>query len=200
MNLMDQIEAGILPASIDAVLCDRPETLAASRCRARHLDVLEPTDPTTVDAWVISKLKELAPELICLCGYTRLLPIENWMIDRVINIHPSLLPEFGGKGMYGQAVHRAVIAAGHSQSGCTVHLVDEQYDHGPTILQRTCHVDPQDTAETLADRVFAEECLALPEAIRLIASGRIRRQGQDIHAAPPDSTWPDAIVRPAPTS
>jgi phosphoribosylglycinamide formyltransferase-1 len=85
---------------------------------------------------------------------------------RTLNIHPSLLPDFGGHGMYGMHVHRAVIAAGWTTTGCTVHEVDEEYDRGPIVLQRSCAVFPDDRPETLAARVFDEECRAYPEAIR----------------------------------
>jgi phosphoribosylglycinamide formyltransferase 1 len=90
--------------------------------------------------------------------------------NRVINIHPALLPEFGGKGMYGLKVHEAVIAAGDQVSGCSVHFVDNEYDHGPIILQRQVAVLPGDTSETLQARVFAAECDAYPEVLRQLAS------------------------------
>ena len=86
---------------------------------------------------------------------------------RVLNIHPSLLPKYGGKGMHGRHVHAAVIAAGDSESGCTVHVADNTYDTGPVILQRRCPVLADDTPETLGERVFEQECLAYPEAIRM---------------------------------
>jgi len=88
---------------------------------------------------------------------------------RVLNIHPALLPNFGGQGMYGRRVHDAVIASGARESGCTVHLVDDRYDHGETIVQRRIVVLPTDTSESLARRVFAEECIAYPDAIRIWA-------------------------------
>ncbi|HEY3243774.1 MAG TPA: formyltransferase family protein, partial [Phycisphaerae bacterium] len=91
---------------------------------------------------------------------------------RVLNIHPALLPSFGGAGMHGQRVHEAVLAAGCTESGCTVHLADNQYDHGPIVIQRRVPVLPGDTPETLAERVFEQEKLAYPEAIRLFAAGR----------------------------
>jgi len=119
------------------------------------------------------------------------------MIHRVINIHPALLPDFGGRGMYGQRVHEAVIESGRTESGCTVHLVDGQYDHGPTILQRRCEVHPGDTGDTLAGRVFVEECLAMPEAISWIAQGRVRVADGPVEIAAPGKSWSDAIVRPA---
>jgi phosphoribosylglycinamide formyltransferase 1 len=93
--------------------------------------------------------------------------------NRVINIHPSLIPSFSGKGFYGLHVHQAAVDYGVKVSGCTVHFVDDDYDHGPVILQRTCPVLDSDTAETLQRRVFEVECQALPEALRIIAQGRL---------------------------
>ncbi len=112
-------------------------------------------------------------ELVCLCGYLRKFRVgERWR-GRAINIHPALLPDFGGAGFHGLHVHRAVLTAGRTETGCTVHWVDEEYDRGATILQRRCPVLPGDTPETLAARVFAEECEALPEAVARIASGAV---------------------------
>jgi phosphoribosylglycinamide formyltransferase-1 len=91
----------------------------------------------------------------------------------MLNIHPSLLPKFGGHGMYGEKVHAAAIAAGERESGCTVHVVDDEYDTGRIVLQRRCPVLPTDDAHSLADRVFAEECIAYPEAIRNVL-GHVR--------------------------
>ncbi|MHC5141245.1 MAG: phosphoribosylglycinamide formyltransferase, partial [Planctomycetota bacterium] len=92
----------------------------------------------------------------------------------VMNIHPALLPAFGGKGMYGHHVHEAVVKTGCKVSGCTVHFCTNEYDAGPIILQRTCEVKDDDDADTLADRVFEQECLAYPEAIQLFAEGQLK--------------------------
>src|SRR5207245_9548017 len=108
-------------------------------------------------------------ELVCLAGYLQLLEICPEFADRILNIHPALLPAFGGKGMYGRHVHEAVLSAGVKVSGCTVHFVDQVYDHGPIMLQKPVEVQDDDTPETLAARVFAAECEAYPEAIRLCA-------------------------------
>ncbi len=197
LNLLDVIESGQLPAKIDIVLTSRPDTPAASRCRDRGLTVEEPPRDIDVDAWILNRLEKHAPELVCLCGYLRLLPIPPGLIDRVINIHPALLPDFGGRGMYGAAVHEAVLQSGRAESGCTVHLVDDVYDHGVTILQRRCPVLIGDDADSLAARVFEQECIALPEAIRLIWERRVRRSNGPVEIAEPSSFWPDAIVRPA---
>jgi folate-dependent phosphoribosylglycinamide formyltransferase PurN len=91
-----------------------------------------------------------------------------------MNIHPALLPSFGGQGMWGHHVHEAVLAAGCKVSGCTVHFCTNEYDEGPIIVQRCCEVDEDDDADSLAARVFKEECVAYPEAIRLFSEGRIK--------------------------
>src|SRR5262245_7485954 len=121
-------------------------------------------------------------------GFLKLWTIPERWRGRVMNIHPALLPSFGGKGMHGRHVHEAVLAAGCKVSGCTVHFVDATYDTGPIILQRTCPVLEDDTLESLAGRVFEEEKLAYPEAIRLFAEGRlsvedrrVRVRGESVH-------------------
>lgn len=172
LNLQQAIDQGDVPATIDAVLVSRATAPAMTRCREAGLNTLAPEVNDDLDTWMLKHLKAMEPDLVCLCGYLRLLPIPPWLQHRVINIHPALLPDFGGPGMYGHRVHQAVLAAGNSVSGCTVHYVDEQYDHGPQILQRQCPVKKDDDADALAARVFEQECLALPEAIRHIATGR----------------------------
>jgi formyltetrahydrofolate-dependent phosphoribosylglycinamide formyltransferase len=168
-NLIDLAASGRLPARIVHVVGSRPGIAALERA-ARHgipATVASPEDLTGV-------IDRVAPDLVVMAGYLKHWPIPERWVGKTINIHPSLLPEFGGKGLYGARVHEAVLAAGRKVSGCTVHYVDSRYDSGPVILQRTCPVLPEDTPETLADRVFQEELVALPEAIRLIAAGRAR--------------------------
>ena len=116
-------------------------------------------------------------DLVVLAGFLRLLVIPEGWIGRVLNIHPALLPAFGGKGFYGDKVHAAVLASGASETGCTVHYVTNEYDAGPIVLQRCVPVRFDDTPETLAARVFEEEKLALPEALRLHLSGAVRLEG-----------------------
>jgi formyltetrahydrofolate-dependent phosphoribosylglycinamide formyltransferase len=119
-------------------------------------------------------------ELVCLAGFLQLLPIPDDFGNRVLNIHPALIPAFCGKGFYGHRVHEAVLAYGAKVSGCTVHFADNQYDHGPIVLQRVVPVLDDDTADTLAARVFEQECEAYPEAIRLFAEGRLRIEGRRV--------------------
>jgi phosphoribosylglycinamide formyltransferase-1 len=121
--------------------------------------------------------------LVCLAGWLHLLPIPDDFRYRVLNIHPSLLPAFGGKGMYGRRVHEAVLNYGAKISGCTVHFADDTYDTGPIILQKCVPVADNDTPETLAARVFAVECEAYPEAIQLVGFGRVQVQGRRVVTA-----------------
>jgi len=118
--------------------------------------------------------REAGAQLVCLAGYLKLLrPIPPDFQGRVLNVHPALLPAHGGEGCYGDRVHRAVLAAGEAETGCTVHLVDDIYDHGEPVVQRRVAVRPDDTVETLAARVFAEEREAYPEAIRRFRAGEV---------------------------
>src|SRR5690606_38963523 len=123
-------------------------------------------------------------DLFALAGYLRqldILPEWEW---RILNIHPSLLPLFGGKGMYGGRVHEAVLASGMKVSGCTVHFVNQEYDAGPILLQRCVPVLPDDTPGTLGGRVFELECQLYPEAIRLIAGGHVERRDGRVYVRP----------------
>jgi len=184
LNLADEIEAGRLPAVIATVIASRPDLAGVGRAESRGLPVrvVARKDFDAEDEMhdAISRtLDDAGVDLVCLCGYLRLVRIDEHRVGKVMNIHPALLPDFGGRGMYGDRVHAGVLAAGRSYSGCTVHFVDEQYDHGPVILQRTCPVLAGDTVEALAARVFDEERRAFPEAIGLFAAGRLRiREGR----------------------
>ena len=129
-------------------------------------------DPGQYTEAMFGPCRQAGVDLVVMAGFLKHVLIPEDFDHRVINIHPSLLPSFGGPGMYGHHVHQAVLDRGVKISGCTVHYVDNQYDNGPILLQRSCEVEPDDTADTLAARVFEEECKALPEAIRLHHRGR----------------------------
>lgn len=173
LNLLNHIEAGNLDARITLAIASKDGLVGIDRLNERGLDVaIARTDDEPLeigDSRTSAWLEDARPSLICLCGYLRLLTIEPWMEGRVLNIHPALLPNHGGKGMYGMRVHEHVIKSGDTQSGCTVHFVDEQYDHGETIVQRTCQVEVDDTPQSLADKVFQLECSAYVEAIHKVA-------------------------------
>ncbi|MEX0741157.1 MAG: phosphoribosylglycinamide formyltransferase [Phycisphaeraceae bacterium] len=179
LNLAEQIKAGKLDAEIGLVISSRADAAGVARAQQAGLatHVVNRKDYASVEAfsdavWQVVDRYEI--DLICMAGFLSLLRIPERYLGRVMNIHPSLLPKFGGKGMFGRHVHEAVIAAGETESGCTVHFANNAYDQGPIILQRPCPVLPDDTAETLAERVFEQECLAYPEAIRMIQNGEVR--------------------------
>ena len=113
------------------------------------------------------------PDLVVMAGFLCLWRIPPRYEGRVLNIHPALLPKFGGKGMYGHHVHEAVLAAGEPESGCTVHLADNQYDHGPTLAQARVPVLPGDTPESLAERVLVEEHRLYPECLAKVVRGQV---------------------------
>ncbi|MBL8068968.1 MAG: phosphoribosylglycinamide formyltransferase [Armatimonadetes bacterium] len=156
------------PAQVAVVVAPRPGTPAEERATALGVEtrILNP-DSKDYAVQIESLIQELGIDLVCLAGYTRLFPKEivAQHPTQIVNIHPALLPKFGGKGMYGHHVHEAVIASGDALTGCTVHYVSERYDEGNTILQRTCPVLPGDTPETLAARVLEQEHIAYPEAV-----------------------------------
>jgi formyltetrahydrofolate-dependent phosphoribosylglycinamide formyltransferase len=189
LNLADRIDDGSLNATIALVISSRASVAGVERARQRGLEVRVAarrdfeSDDGLHDA-ITSWLLEHDVQLVCLCGYLRWFRIDEPYRGRAMNIHPALLPDFGGKGMYGEAVHRAVLASGTKVSGCTVHFLDERYDHGPIILQRECPVIPGDDEHTLAARVFEQECIAYPEAIRLFAAGRLRLEDDQVKILP----------------
>jgi phosphoribosylglycinamide formyltransferase-1 len=178
VNLVDRIEAGQLDAEIVLAITNR-ECSGIARIEARGVPVrripwTRGTTPEDYAARVWPLVEEAGANLVCNCGFLRLLLVPPAWEGRVMNIHPALLPKFGGKGMYGDHVHRAVLAAGETESGCTVHFVTNEYDAGPIIVQRRVPVEPDDTVDTLAARVFEQECEAYPDAIRLFGEGRLR--------------------------
>lgn len=175
VNLAERIDAGGLNARIALVIASR-ECPGAERARERGFDTR--VIPGDIPADQLGALARGAQaDWIVLAGYLRLVRIPPGFAQRVVNIHPALLPDFGGPGMYGERVHKAVLAAGRSVSGCTVHLCDDRYDRGPVVLQMSCPVEKDDTPGTLAARVFELEKRALPEALAHLISGRARVEG-----------------------
>jgi formyltetrahydrofolate-dependent phosphoribosylglycinamide formyltransferase len=188
-NFIDLRAAGKLPIDIPLVIGSRPGLLGVERAARAGVpaEVVERKKFATVAAFsnaVFSLCDRAKVDLICLAGWLCLLEIPERYLDRMMNVHPALLPSFGGKGMFGHHVHRSVIDHGCKVSGCTVHFLDNSYDTGPIVLQRTCPVLEDDTADTLADRVFEQEKLAYPEAIRLFARGRLKVEGQRVRVLP----------------
>ncbi len=180
VNLAQRIAAGRLDARIAIVIASN-DTAAAKGIERSH-DLKLPTfvvprkayaDTTAFSQHVFGLIRDAGAELVCLAGFLSLLDIPDDYAGKVLNIHPALLPAFGGQGMHGQHVHAAVIEHGCKVTGCTVHFADQTYDTGPILVQRACRVLEDDTPEALAARVFEQECEAYPEAIELIAQGRV---------------------------
>ena len=170
-NLLEQIRAGRLDIDIRCVISDRENAYGLEIARQAGLATYIERDSERI--W--ETIRSHRVELVCLAGYLRLLPIAADFEGAVLNIHPALLPKFGGAGFYGDRVHRAVLDAGETVSGCTVHCCDNEYDRGKILLQERLPVLPQDTVESLAARVFEAECGAYPEAIRRWIAARPSR-------------------------
>ena len=168
-NLLEWITAGRLGATVEVVIASRGDVRGVGVAQRAGLPtrVLPQGTHSTAEwsAEIFDACRAAKADLVVMAGFLKLVEIPADFAGRVINIHPALLPAFGGKGFHGMHVHRAVLARGCTVSGCTVHLVDNEYDHGRIILQKTVPVLPDDTPESLAARVFAVECQALPEAI-----------------------------------
>jgi len=162
-NLIDRIGDGRMHATIAGVGSNRADAFGLQRALENGLEARTLADASATWAWI----EELDVDLVVLAGYLKLLPIVPEFAGRVLNIHPSLLPRHGGKGMHGDRVHQAVLAAGDRESGCTVHLCDDHYDEGRVLVQARVQVLPGDTATALAARVFAAECEAYPAGIAL---------------------------------
>lgn len=185
-NLIDQIAAGQLNARIGIVIGSRPELMGVQRAADAKLmnfvvDRRSFDDVASFSKAVFSLCDDAGVDLIVLAGWLCLLEVPEKYAGRVMNIHPALLPSpFGGRGMYGARVHEAVLLHGCKVSGCTVHFVDAHYDNGPIIVQRTCEVREDDTPQSLAARVFEQEKIAYPQAIRLFAQGRLKIDGRRV--------------------
>jgi phosphoribosylglycinamide formyltransferase-1 len=171
-NLARLCEAGELDARIALVISDREGVGALDHARKYRIDalVLDPRRELDARAFSERAFREIEArgcDTVVMAGFLRKLDIPARWAGRVLNIHPALLPAFGGKGFWGERVHRAVLEQRCTTSGCTVHYADAEYDHGPILLQRSVPVLPADDVHSLASRVFAEELVALPEALRL---------------------------------
>ncbi len=184
-NLIEKIEAGRLRVEIALVVSSSPAARGLQFAR----DAGIPT--AIVERTCYASREESAgrfstiaarprADLVVMAGFLMRLTIAEDFANRVTNIHPGLIPAFCGSGLYGHRVHQAVIDYGVKLSGCTIHFADNQYDHGPVILQRAVPVLDDDTPDTLAARVFEAECEAYPEAIQLIAEGRVRVEGRKV--------------------
>lgn len=185
--IVDAAESGDLDVEIALVVSNRPDAGVVDRARNHGIPTLI-IDPKSYDdeseytADLLASLEEHAVNFVALAGYLRKVPSE--IVDRfkgrMLNIHPALLPSFGGKGYYGRRVHEAVLKYGVQWTGVSVHVVDEEYDTGPIVLQEPVRVEPDDTPESLAARVLKVEHRLYPEALRLFAENRIRIDGRKV--------------------
>ncbi len=177
-NIQQEINTGRLNAEIVLVISSLSTVKGINRAKTIGLEpvVVRKKDYAGIEEFsnTLEKyLDEAKVDMVVQAGWLCLWQIPKQYENRVMNIHPALLPSFGGQGMWGHHVHEAVLAAGCKVSGCTVHFCTNEYDAGPIIVQRTCEVKSDDDADTLAGRVFEQECLAYPEAIRLFAEDRL---------------------------
>jgi len=184
-NLIQKRTSGQLDVDFEIVISSNPH--AAGLEYAQQANIPHHTIPrqeySTAEAYrdaMFQPCRAAKVDYVLMGGFLQYVLIPEDFTHRVLNIHPALIPAFSGKGYYGQHVHEAVLAYGAKVSGCTVHFVDDQYDHGPILLQRVVPVEKNDTPEKLAQRVFVAECEAYPEAVRLLATGGVRVDGRSV--------------------
>lgn len=180
-SVVDTIKTGSLDAEAALVISNNQDAEVLRRAEREaipwvHLSGRTHPDPAELDAAILNALKEHRVDLIVLAGYMKKLgPLTlDAYRDRILNIHPALLPKHGGQGMYGIRVHEAVLAAGDEVTGVSIHLVDEEYDHGAVLAQTEVPVERDDTADSLAERVLEAEHRFLPAILQKIATGELR--------------------------
>ncbi|HTP13839.1 MAG TPA: phosphoribosylglycinamide formyltransferase [Bacteroidota bacterium] len=183
--ILNAVAEGRLPARVSLLVSNNSNAGAMELARSRNIPAVHVSQKqfSSEEEYVerlLALLSQYRVDLIALAGYMKHVPtkvIERFR-NRVVNIHPALLPDFGGKGMFGINVHEAVIASGAKVSGATVHIVDEEYDHGAIVLQKTVDVSPDDTPETLAAKVLNIEHEIYPQALAAFAAGRVHIEGR----------------------
>lgn len=183
MNLLQHVAHGYLSAQVALVLSSSSTSKGLQIASAANIptEIMLRSGYNSDEAYsadIFAHCRAAGVELVVLGGWLKKLVIPNDFMLRVVNIHPSLIPAFCGHKFYGHHVHEAALAYGVKISGCSVHFVDNEYDHGPLIMQKTVPVLAEDDADTLATRVFAQECEAYPEAIQAILDGRVEMQGR----------------------
>jgi phosphoribosylglycinamide formyltransferase-1 len=184
-SLLNAIREGVLPASICAVVSNNSsagalEIARSEKIPALHLSHKQFPSEEAFSKQLLSVLSDHGAALVALAGYMKLVPkavVERYR-NRMTNIHPALLPSFGGPGMYGMRVHEAVIASGAKFSGATVHLVDEEYDRGAILLQRSVEIMPGENPETLAAKVLKIEHEIYPLVLKAFAENRVEIKGR----------------------
>ncbi len=187
-SIFEHIDRGELPVEVSVVISSRADAYGIERAKKRGV----PTHMLARKKYgslaeyteaVFSAVRESGAELVALAGFMVQIGIPDDFKGRILNVHPALLPSFGGKGMYGHFVHEAVLEHGCKVSGCTVHVVDEEYDRGPIVMQQCVEVRDDDTPDSLAERVQAAEREIYPRAIRAFAEGRVKVEGRRARVA-----------------
>jgi phosphoribosylglycinamide formyltransferase-1 len=189
--IMDGCSRGEIRGRVVVVISNNPKARALDRARLAGIPAVAMhhrafPDRDTFDAKLVEILHSYEVDLVCLAGFMRVLgpSFIRQFPDRIMNIHPALLPAFGGLGMFGDRVHQTVVDSGVRFSGCTIHFANEAPDGGPIILQAVVPVLDSDTAQSLAERVLVEEHRLYPEAVKLFAEGRLQVQGRRVRILP----------------
>ena len=177
-NIIEHIEAGRIDGKICCVVSSRAGAYGLERARKHGIRAVEVprknyADVASFNEGLWAEVMQCPPDLVVLAGFMSLLTVPPGMENRILNVHPALIPAFCGHGMYGHHVHEAVLAFGAKITGATVHFVDAEYDHGPIVMQGAVPVLDDDTPDTLAERVQAKERELYPQAIQLFAEGRL---------------------------
>jgi len=185
--ILNAIHQGDLPARVSVAVSNNSSAGALEIARTQNIPAYHlsqkqfPSDQEFVER-TLSVLQDHSADLVALAGYMKKLPPEliKRYRNRIVNVHPALLPAFGGPGMYGMHVHAAVLQSGAKITGATVHLVDEEYDHGPIVMQQAVEVVPEDTPETLGAKVLRIEHIIFPLALKAFAERRVRFEGNRV--------------------
>jgi len=188
-NLLQRVASGQLHAEIPVVIASTPSArgLQYAEKAAIPLTMVERKDFASLGAYgeaIFRHVRAAGADLVILAGFFRRIVVPDDFVNHVVAIHPSLIPAFCGRGFYSHRVHEAVLEYGVKVTGCTVHFIDNEYDHGPVILQMDVPVLEGDTLDSLEARVFATECEAFPKALELIAEGRVSVEGRRVKIAP----------------
>lgn len=182
-NFLDRSADGRLPADVVVVVSSQPAVFGLERAARASVPAFvverrECASRAEFSQKIFDLCRGARADLVCLAGFLQLIHVPDDFAGRVLNIHPALIPSFCGKGYYGLRVHEAALERGVKLTGCTVHVADNEYDHGPIVVQRAVPVRDDDTPESLAARVFEQECEAYPEAVTLFAEGRLCVEGR----------------------
>ena len=187
-NFIDLRKSGELPVDIKLVISSREGVKGLERAESANISTKvikkDKSQESLFSKQINDSLLEAGVDLVCMAGFLSMWIIPSMFEGRVMNVHPALLPSFGGKGYWGDHVHRAVLEAGCKVTGCTVHFADNVYDNGPIILQKPVAVNENDTPETLGKRVRAAERILYPQAIRLFAQNKLVIEGRRVIILP----------------